>query len=188
MTDPHVLVVDDEPAVADGQAERLAEHYRVETAYGGRAALETIRSSEFDVVLLDRRMPNLDGDAVLERIRELPDPPRVAMVTGVEPDVDVVGMPFDDYVVKPANTTELRETVEGLLTRADYDEHLQEYFAVASKIAVLETERDPGSLAEYEEYERLQDRFDRLRCRLNERLDDLGAESYAVALGSRDRI
>jgi CheY-like chemotaxis protein len=63
-----VLIVDDESEVADVYALRLREEYETRTAYGGEEALDTI-DSDMDVVLLDRRMPDLSGDEVLERIR-----------------------------------------------------------------------------------------------------------------------
>lgn len=63
-----VLVVDDEPDVADAYAAQLDDQYIVSTAYGGDEALERIDVS-VDIVLLDRRMPSTSGDEVLERIR-----------------------------------------------------------------------------------------------------------------------
>lgn len=185
--DGRVLVVDDDPVVADGHARRLAGRYEVTTAYGGEAALERLGETRFDVVLLDRRMPDLDGEAVLDRIRALDGSPRVAMVTGVEPATDIVDLPFDDYLVKPVDRDDLLETVDALVTRATYDEQLQEFFSLASKIAVLETENDRSALLGDPEYRRLQQRFDDLRARLNDRLDDLGPDRFAVALGARER-
>jgi CheY-like chemotaxis protein len=65
---PTVLIADDEAAIVDGQAARLTDEYRVRRAYGGHEALEQV-GEEVDVALLDRRMPDLSGDEVLDRIR-----------------------------------------------------------------------------------------------------------------------
>lgn len=111
---PTVLFVDDEPAIADGHAARLSDDYEVRTAYGGEEAMETM-DDEIDVVCLDRRMPGMSGGEVLEAIREEGYDCRVLMLTGVEPDRDVVEMGFDDYIVKPVGGEQLRETVERLL-------------------------------------------------------------------------
>lgn len=178
-----VLVVDDEPLIADGHAARLRPEYDVHTAYGGHEAVETARELEPDVVLLDRRMPDLDGDEVLERLRDLPVEPRVAMLTGIEPATDVATMPFDGYLVKPVAEEDLRKTVAALFERGSYDERLQEYFALASRIAVLETETDPLELRTDTRYWRLQDRKRRMKRSLDDRLDELGNEGYLIAVG-----
>lgn len=109
---PTVLYVDDEPAIADGYAAKLHE-YDTRTAYTGRAALEQLDET-VDVVFLDRRMPGMSGKDVLEAIRERDYDCRVVMVTGVEPDDDIVEMGFDEYLVKPVEVTQLQETVERL--------------------------------------------------------------------------
>ncbi|MBI2396092.1 MAG: response regulator [Deltaproteobacteria bacterium] len=65
-----VLVVDDEPAVAQASRTALAESHEVEVAGGGRAALDLLRSDErFDVVLCDVMMPDVDGIELFEQVR-----------------------------------------------------------------------------------------------------------------------
>lgn len=112
--EPTVLFADDQPALADGHAARLPDSYEVETVYDGQQALEAI-DEDVDVAVLDRRMPKLTGDAVLERVRERAYDCRVVMLTGVEPSEDIVEMGFDAYLVKPIDGDELRETVADLL-------------------------------------------------------------------------
>jgi len=113
---PVVLVVDDETDLADSDASLLGDDYDVRVAYGGEAALQADDES-VAVVLLDRRMPGFSGDEVVERIRERPGQALVAMVTAVDPDFDVVGMGFDDYVTTPVTREELVATVESLRLR-----------------------------------------------------------------------
>ncbi len=67
-TNQTVLVVDDEQGLADLYANWLEDRYTVHTSYNGTDALETL-SQEIDVVLLDRRMPDMSGDEVLTEIR-----------------------------------------------------------------------------------------------------------------------
>ncbi|EMA63319.1 HalX domain-containing protein [Halorubrum lipolyticum] len=162
---PLVLVVEDEPDLADLYAAWLGDEYRVRTAYGGQEALDELDEAddEVDAILLDRRMPGLSGDEVLAAVRERGVDCRVAMVTAVEPDFDILKMGFDDYLVKPVTSDTLRETVEGLLRRGEYDTEMQELFSLTSKKAMLETEKSATELADNEEYQRLTDRIDELR-------------------------
>lgn len=117
---PTVLFVDDEAALADGHAAQLSDRYETRTAYDGRTALDRI-DDDVDVVFLDRRMPGPDGEAVLEAIRERGDDCRVVMLTGVEPDADVVEMGYDDYLVKPVGEADLQEAVERSLAGSGSD-------------------------------------------------------------------
>jgi len=112
MSEPTLLFVDDRPELADGYAERFDE-YDTRVAYGGHAGLEKL-DDEVDIVFLDRRMPDLPGEEVLESIRESEYDPRVVMLTGVEPDVDIVEMGFDAYLEKPVDPEALHEVVDEL--------------------------------------------------------------------------
>ncbi|TKX82061.1 HalX domain-containing protein [Halorubrum sp. SD626R] len=170
---PLVLVVEDEPDLADLYAAWLGDEYRVRTAYGGQEALEQLDEADDDVdaILLDRRMPGLSGDEVLSAVRERGIDCRVAMVTAVEPDFDILKMGFDDYLVKPVTSDTLKETVSGLLRRGEYDTEMQELFSLTSKKAMLETEKSATELADNDEYQRLTDRIEELRSRADESLE-----------------
>jgi len=170
---PLVLVVEDEPDLADLYAAWLGDEYRVRTAYGGQEALETIDDIDgpVDAILLDRRMPGLSGDEVLAAVRERGIDCRVAMVTAVEPDFDILEMGFDDYLVKPVASDTLRETVEGLLRRTQYDEGVQDLFSLTSKKAMLEAEKSASELANNEEYQELTDQIEALRDDVDDSLE-----------------
>lgn len=171
---PLVLVVEDEPDLADLYATWLKTQFQVRVASGGREALDQLDSS-VDVVLLDRRMPDLSGDDVLVAVRERGIDCRVAMVTAVEPDFDIVAMGFDDYLVKPVSREALEDTVSNLLLRNQYDEGIQELFSLASKKALLESEKGPTSLKESPEYRELDERIHALRSELDAKLEELSA-------------
>lgn len=167
-----VLVVEDEPDLAALYATWLDDEYDVETAYDGNEALEAI-DEDIDIVLLDRRMPGLSGDTVLDTIRERGLDCRVAMVTAVEPDFDIVGMGFDDYLVKPVSKEELQSIIEQLLLRSTYDKQLQEFFAVASKKALLDAEKTDAERKTSQEYAELEDRLAVLRATVTDTMEDL---------------
>jgi len=162
---PLVLVVEDEPDLADLYAAWLGDEYRVRTAYGGNEALDVLDEAgdDVDALLLDRRMPGLSGDEVLDAVTDRGIECRVAMVTAVEPDFDILEMGFDDYLVKPVTSDTLRDTVKTLLTRNDYDAGVQDLFSLTSKKAMLEAEKSASELADNEEYQELTARIDELR-------------------------
>ena len=170
---PLVLVVEDERDLSDLYRTWLANTYRVRTARDGRTALEEL-DDEVDIVLLDRRMPDLSGDEVLDRIRELDLDCRVAMVTAVEPDTDVVDMAFDDYLVKPVSEAELVRTVENLRIRDEYGDGVKRLFSLASKKALLESEKDMLELESNSDYQRLCADLGDLRADLDDKLARLG--------------
>ena len=182
---PSVLVVDDEAEVADVYALRLRGEYEVETAYGGAEALELV-DDDVDVVLLDRRMPNVSGDDVLGRIRDRGLDCRVVMITAVDPDFDIVEMPFDDYLCKPVEKRDLVGAIEQQLTATRYDERLTEYLEVTSKLGLLEAEKTEAELDRSEEIDDLRDRAAGLKRDLDETLTEFDDATAAFQEIERD--
>jgi len=181
MTDsdpPVVLIVEDEPAVAESYRIWLSDRYEVRVAETGEQALK--RLADTDVVLLDRMMPGMSGDEVLNAIRDHDTECRVAMVTAINPELDVIELGFDAYVTKPPGRDELRSTVERLLKRAQLDESLQRYFSLAARRAALESAYPAERLSESDEYRALLERIDQCRDALDESTADLSSDSNFV--------
>ena len=116
-----ILVVDDEKLLVKGIKFNLEhEGYQVECAYDGRAAVDMARSGEYDLMILDVMMPEIDGLEACMRIREFSDVP-IIMLTAKSEDTDKL-MGFDsgadDYLTKPFNILELKARVKALLKRA----------------------------------------------------------------------
>jgi len=170
-----VLAVDDEPDLAELYRVYLAGAYDVRIATGGEEALSKMDDS-VEVVLLDRRMPDMNGHEVLEQMRSAGYDARIAMLTAVEPDVDIIDMPFDDYKTKPVTKEDILTLVEVLLHRANFDERSQEFFALASKKAALEASGATGS----EEYEDLLEQMEAVRIEVDDALDRLSARDAFV--------
>jgi len=156
-----VLVVDDDRDVAELYSAWLGTEHDVRSAHDGREALDLVDG--VDVVFLDRQMPGMSGDEVLDEIDARGLDCRVVMVTAVDPDFDIIEMPFDDYLTKPVGRSDLLEMVETMRTRNSYDEHLQEYFSMAAKKATLESEKNPVELDAHEEYREVSERVEALR-------------------------
>jgi len=174
MTDdlPTVLIVDDEAGLVELYASWLSDRYEMLATTDGEEALSLL-SAGIDVALLDRRMPGLSGDEVLEAIQELEEAPHVAMVTAVTPDFDVIEMGFDDYLVKPVTREELVSTIETLVARSVYDARMQEYFSLVSKRVLLLEEMDDAERDHSEEFEDLKRRIVELRSDLDGMIADL---------------
>jgi DNA-binding response OmpR family regulator len=183
MPNATVLIVDDEKPITDAYAQWLEDDYTVRTAYSGSEALEKLDES-VDVVLLDRRMPDLSGEEVLDQIHEQGLRCRVALVSAVEPDFDILELGFDAYLEKPVSeANELHATVETLLRRSTYDAQIQRFLSLANKKAALETKKNPEELEANEEYAELEAELASLRQQLSDTAtglddDDLRAEFY----------
>jgi len=165
------LVVDDEQEVADAYALRLRGYCEVETAYSGDEALSLIDDVPTDIVLLDRHMPGMSGDDVLAELDEHDFYGRVVMVTAVDPGLEVIDMPFDDYLCKPVDREDVRAVVNQQRQILAY-ETLGEFFSAEAKRAVLEGEMSTEKSLENAKYEELQTRADILERRARRLLTD----------------
>ncbi|AXG05200.1 response regulator [Haloplanus rubicundus] len=138
---PRVLIVDDEPALLDLYEIWLADlDVAIRRANGGAEALERCHEG-IDVVLLDRHMPRLSGDEVLDELRERDLDPRVAFVSAATPDVRIVDLDIDAYLTKPVAREVYVDLVQSLLRRESLPETTDRYLSNLSKrAALLETE------------------------------------------------
>lgn len=118
---PRILVVDDEPVICRNCSRILTEcGYKVETLQSSRMAMERIKAEPFDVVLLDLKMPGVDGMELLHLIKEI-DPKIVSiMMTGystVETAVEAMRSGAFDYISKPFTPDELSIRIEKALEK-----------------------------------------------------------------------
>lgn len=182
---PVVLVVDDEQHLADLFTEWFSGEYAVETAYSGEAALDLLDES-VDVVLLDRRMPGLSGGDVLEAVRERGLDCRVAMVTAVEPDFDIVAMGFDAYLTKPVTGEDLHEQVETLLARKHHDTAVQRYFRLVTKRAALDAQHGDDAPAD-ERYAALEAEIESLESEVDDLAQGFDGDDFEAQLHRIER-
>lgn len=184
---PTILVVEDEQALLDIYEQWLSANYEVRTATDGEAALDRL-DNDVAVVLLDRLMPGMSGDEVLTAIRERTDECRVAMVTAVEPDFDILEMGFDDYLTKPVEHEELEETVDRLLARSSFADLERELYALASKRAALQSSKTSDELADDDRYRDLEARIETLREQLDETLPDVSTGEFVAMVRELDDV
>jgi two-component system, OmpR family, response regulator AdeR len=118
---PLVLIVEDEPNIAQVLEKFLhREHFRTEIAKDGSSALKLHRAAKPEIVLLDVKLPDLDGFEVLKQLRQTSDTP-VIMVTAMGEDLDkLLGLTLgaDDYILKPFSPLEVVARVKSVLRRA----------------------------------------------------------------------
>jgi DNA-binding NtrC family response regulator len=110
MARPVVLVIDDDPGVRESFRLILEDHYDVTDVPDGPAALDVVRTSAVDLVLLDIRLPGMDGIEVLERIKALDEGIEVILVTAVKTvrtAVAAMKLGAFDYLTKPFEEDEL---------------------------------------------------------------------------------
>lgn len=175
--EPVVLVVDDEPDMTRLYEAWLSGEYEVWVANNGHEALERI-DERVALVFLDRRMPDLLGREVLERIRERGFDCRVAMLTAVAPDVDIIRMGFDAYLTKPVDREDVVTAADRLLSLDQYDDDVQELYVLVEKCSSLERAVPDEELEENPAYEELKDRIEELESRLDETVREFDESSF----------
>lgn len=164
---PHVMIVDDEPALLD-LYELWLTNLDVTVSRAGCGAEALDRCDEtVDVLLLDRHMPRVSGDEVLEELRDRSFEPRVAFVSAATPDVRIVDLDIDAYLTKPVSQDVYLDLVESLLRRETVSETIDQYLSNLSKrAALLEAEShsvlrsEPSFAALEDELSRLADHID----------------------------
>jgi DNA-binding response OmpR family regulator len=120
-----VLVIDDEKLIVKGIKFSLEQDgMEVDTAYDGESALQSMEENEYDIVLLDLMLPNMDGLDVCQSIREFSDVP-IMIITAKGEDMDkIMGLEYgaDDYITKPFNILEVKARIKAILRRSMKDE------------------------------------------------------------------
>ena len=115
-----VLVVDDEKLIVKGIKFSLEQDgMEVTAAYDGKEAYELAMQNDYDIILLDVMLPELNGFEVCQMIREFSDVP-IIMLTAKGDDMDkILGLEYgaDDYITKPFNILEVKARIKAIMRR-----------------------------------------------------------------------
>ena len=121
MSKPRLLIVDDDRTFRLSTAALLRQDgHEVVEAPDGTHAVDLLKESSFDLILLDLRMPGLDGIGIVEVLRTWGDDTPILMISGfgtVETAVDALHKGADDFLTKPVEPDVLSARVEALLAR-----------------------------------------------------------------------
>jgi DNA-binding NtrC family response regulator len=116
-----ILIVDDEHVVCDAIARQLRDvGYHVVVAYSGMSAIEIIKEQDFDVALIDIRMPKINGFGVLRELREKSAKTKAIMMTAyadIRSAVDSITLGAIDIISKPVDVDEVIMTISRCLNR-----------------------------------------------------------------------
>lgn len=115
-----ILVVDDEDALRTVlSGELVSEGYDVRTAADGDDAISNLQKENFDLVLLDIKMPRMNGFEVLKFVKEKYPRTRVVMLTGfadLKNAIESKKLGAEDFVSKPYDLVDLLTTIERVLS------------------------------------------------------------------------
>lgn len=116
MNKYRILVVDDELLIRDLLYDFFSsQDWDIIVAEGGNKAIEYLKNQNFDIVLTDLKMPDMDGMALASRIRELYRGLPVVIMTGypsLDSAIEALRYKIDDYIIKPFNVNHLFKTIK----------------------------------------------------------------------------
>ena len=117
-----ILIIEDEPSIAELEKDYLElSDFEVEIEGRGDSGLARALNEDFDIILLDLMLPDLNGFEICKKIREEKDIP-ILMISAKKDDIDKIrglGFGADDYITKPFSPSEMVARVKAHLARYD---------------------------------------------------------------------
>lgn len=128
-TDTHILIIEDEPDLLANLCGSLRDSdYKVDGALCGKEGLTKALNHNFDLIVLDMMLPNLDGLGVLEQLRQQKNTPVILLtaLSDIESKLNSFNLGADDYLTKPFHLKELKARISNILkkTREPRAQHI----------------------------------------------------------------
>ena len=126
MIGTKILLVDDEKVFTDNMSKLLTTRgYRVTSVYNGEDAVEALQKERFDVLLLDLKMPGMDGISTLKELKKLELFTETLVLTGhgsIDSAIEAMKLGAYDYLTKPCEIDDLVMKIEGAWEKKDVAE------------------------------------------------------------------
>jgi len=130
--DTRILIIEDEEAISSGCKMVLSDHgYDVDTMMTGRSGIEALQNVSYDLILLDMKLPDIDGMDVLRQIREDKSEAKIIIITGyasVQDAVSAMKLGAFDYLSKPFSDDELYLSVKKAIQNKKSSSHGRNHF------------------------------------------------------------
>lgn len=117
----NILLVDDEPKICEFVKACLdVENYNTDVSHDGKTAIDYFDNNNYDIVILDRMLPDISGEKICEYIREKSNIPIIMLTAKIEDEdrIDGFKLGCDDYICKPFNVVELVYRIKSILKRS----------------------------------------------------------------------
>lgn len=169
----HVLIVEDESNLRELYHAWVEQHYDVVSVSTGKEAITKIvdGTTTFDVILLDRHLPDISAETIIEESRIHQPNSQIGIVSAVRPETDIIELDIDSYLHKPVEEPEVLSLVDRLVDRSQYNERLNDYYAKADKLATLQQYNDKEELESNERYNALVDDLQIISQEMEELVD-----------------
>ena len=126
MKGSKILLVDDEVMFTENSAKLLKNRgYRVTAVNSGHAAIDALEEDNYDVMVLDLKMPGMDGIETLKEMKKLGFFTEVLILTGhgsIDSALEAIKLGAYDYLTKPCDVDDLMEKIEGAWKKKDEEE------------------------------------------------------------------
>jgi hypothetical protein len=108
------------------------------------------------------------------------------MVTAVDPDLDIIELPFQAYQTKPVSRDSFLKMVDQLLILGEYEAAMRKLIGLSEKRAALETELSETDLQASEEYQTLRGKYRDASAETSERMEDLEEDTFVNVFAGFD--
>lgn len=154
-----ILIIEDNIAQAKMYKRWLEPKYTAKTATKFDKVLKEYKGDE-EVILLDRKLDGAEAEDLIDSLEGIENQ-NIVVITGMEPDLDLLNMPINDYLIKPVDRELLRDTVRKVIEADKRPDKTKELLELLSKKKILDDK--PTEVREKEEYQKLVRKIDELR-------------------------